>query len=53
MTADDRRRWRAMHGVPEPQADLAAFLPVETVEADLANEALPDRHLRLVPPPRR
>lgn len=48
MTEEDRIWWRVANLRPEPRIDVAAFLPADVVAADQANEALPDRHLRLV-----
>lgn len=48
MTEEDRIFHRVANLMPEPRADVSAFLPAEVVAADRANEALPDRHLRLV-----
>ncbi len=48
LTEDDRMIWRTANGLPEPRADLTAYLPAEVVAADQADDALPDRHLRLV-----
>jgi len=48
MTEEDRLFHRVANLMPEPRIDASAFLPEEVVAADLANEALPDRHLRLV-----
>jgi hypothetical protein len=48
MTEEDRLAHRIANLLPEPRADVSSFLPEEVVAADLANEALPDRPLRLV-----
>lgn len=48
MTEEDRIFHRVANLMPEPRIDVAALLPEEVVAADLASEALPDRHLRLV-----
>ncbi len=52
LTEGLRVLWRDAHDLPEPQVDLEPFLPDEVISQDIANEALPDRHLRSVPPPR-
>lgn len=47
MTEEDRIFHRVANLMPEPRIDTSSFLPDDVVAADLANESLPDRHLRL------